>query len=195
MVYFLIDDSYIQDSRKINSSYFFEKGLIPINISYKLNKIPYYENSRHYYRELISCIENDDFQKKLKPINKSSRLNTIYYNPKKTKGKIISYEYIPINIEKYNLVPENSYIKYIYIWSKYGHIKMILKKINLLDCFLEKTDKINLILEDSKKTILGYRNKWIPKSRILLNNTKFIDFSEFINKSNFLMNIVLEKIF
>lgn len=195
MVYFLIDDSYIIESKINNSSYFFNKGLIPINISYKLSKIPYYENSRYYYRDLIEFIKNNDLKKKPKPINKTSRLNTIYYNPKKTKGKIISYEYIPINIEKYNLVPENSYIKYIYIWNKYGEIKMILKKINLLDCFFEKIDKINLILEDSKKTILGYRTKWIPKSRILLNNTKFIDFSEFINKSNFLMNIVLENIF
>ena len=101
MVYFLIDDSYVIESKKNNSSYFFSKGLIPINISYRLNKIPYYENSRYYYRDLIELIKNDNLQKKPKPINKTSRLNTIYYNPKKTKGKIISYEYIPINISFY----------------------------------------------------------------------------------------------
>ena len=116
MVRFLIDNNTISISVKLNKGYFWDRGLIPINFSYKLQKIPYYENSRHFFREL-NLFGESNYLKKNKPIKNSKRISTLYYNPKKTKGKIISYEYIPTKIEKYNNVPENLFIESIDIWS------------------------------------------------------------------------------
>ena len=82
MVYFLIDNNFIDTSLKNNKGFFLDKCLVPINATYKLDKFPYYQNSRYYYRYLEDILKNNK-QKTTKPCSKSNRISDIYYNPKK----------------------------------------------------------------------------------------------------------------
>jgi len=206
MVYFLIDNSYILTTIKYNNRFFWNKGLIPININYKLNKIPYYENSRYYYRnteKLIDkkIIDKKTVDKKLKPVQNSSRLSDLYYNSKKSRGKIIKFEYIPIKSQKYNITPERTYIRSVEIWTNSPYLDTFNKTLFLYTNFLKKGVKIKFILEDYKYSLYGTRYKWIPyKEYNITNSIQYLDISDFINNSftieenecNFTINIILE---
>ena len=202
MVYFLIDNYFIDNSLKNNKGFFFSKCLVPININYSLDKFPYYQNSRYYYRDLKDILKND-IQKTAKPYSKSNRISDIYYNPKKNKGKIIKYEYIPRYIPKYNNTPLNTYIEKIEIYSNIHRSEKILKNIYLLDKYMNKIKSIEFVLLDINKTYIGYKYIWIAKNKCKLDEKiYFLGINEFIaeiknldwKKSKFLLNIALEYI-
>ena len=51
MVLLLIDDS-ILDNDIINDNFFTNNNIIPLNTDIGIIKVPYYYNSKHYYRDL-----------------------------------------------------------------------------------------------------------------------------------------------
>lgn len=198
MVYFLIDNSYISDSLKYNHGFFWNSGIIPINIDYKLDKIPYYENSRHLYRDIRKIQDAGIFTKSTKPIKNSSRISELYYNPKKRKGQITKYEYVPIKQQKYNIVPKHTTVRCVHIWSNDDYVSGVCRDLNCYREFLHNSIKIKFILEDIKYTIHKIRYTWIPFVELSIGDARYLDISDFIKGSvefengDFFINIVLD---
>lgn len=92
-------------------SYHIKTNVIPINSYYKLFKVPYYKNSSYYYRNIHNTT---DFHKLLnneytpKPI--SNKIYNIgkYYNPDIKSNIYIKDEILPIKVDKYNIITDNS---------------------------------------------------------------------------------------
>ena len=126
MVLLLIDNS-ILDNDKVNSNYFTDNNVILLNTNLGIMKLPYYYNSKHYYRDF--CIQDlsnieEVSKKKNKPVNYAKFSSKSFYNPKQKKGDIISHEYIPTKMKKYNIVPERFKISRIVIWTNETYISV-----------------------------------------------------------------------
>ena len=119
MVLLLIDDS-ILDNDIINDKFFTNNNIIPLNTDIGIIKVPYYYNSKHYYRDLSinNQIKYEDMMEiKLKPVNYAKYASISFYNPNASNGDIISHEYIPTKMRKYNIAPESIIIKRIVVWT------------------------------------------------------------------------------
>ena len=184
MVLLLIDDS-ILDNDEVNSNYFTDHNIIPLNSDIGIMKLPYYYNSKHYYRDLslkdLSDIETIS-QKRLKPVNYAKYTSQSFYNPKQNKGKIESYEYIPTKMRKYNITPENIIINRIVIWTKRSYISVnpYLEIFNTISTL--NSEKINFVTYSICDKI--YFNEYIlipkDKSKISIYENTFLDLSKII---------------
>lgn len=147
MVLLLIDDS-ILDNDIINDNFFTNNNIIPLNTDIGIIKVPYYYNSKHYYRDL--SINNqfkyeDTIEIKLKPVNYAKYASISFYNPKVSRGDIISHEYIPTKMRKYNIAPESVTINRIVIWTNNTYISTTPFMNILYNDSLLNSVKINFI--------------------------------------------------
>ena len=178
---------------KYNSNFFKDNYIIPINCSINIAKLPYYENSKYYYRNIQNHVDLDKFmQKSNKPKKIANNISQHFYNPKFGRGKIINYEYIPTKVEYYNRVAKNFYIKRIVLWTK-DTLNDILLKVKITNSILSfKSYNINfLIISVKNKT---YFNEYIllPKNKyiFLADREYYIDLSSILSKldkSNFVI--------
>ena len=114
----LLLDSNLFHNR-YNSNFFKNNYIISINCSINIVKLPYYENSKYYYRDIKNYVDIDKYmQKSNKPKKIANNISPHFYNPKFGRGKIINYEYIPTKVEYYNRVAKNFYIKRIVLGQK-----------------------------------------------------------------------------
>ena len=184
MVLLLIDDS-ILDNDKVNNNYFTNNNIIPLNSSIGIMKIPYFYNMKHYYRDF--CI-NDLFniekcnQKTYKPVNYARYSSKFSYNPKNNKGDIISYEYIPTKMKKYNITPKKIIINRVVLWTNQTYISLTpyleiinadltlnSQKINFITYSIENKNNFNEFILIPKK-----------KSLITINDNTLLDLGNII---------------
>ena len=89
MVYFLIDNHFIENDYKYNSGFFTEMNLLAINLDYNIENIPYYKNSKYFYRNLLQHKKlNIEIlnQYVYKPEISNNQISYNYFNVKKKKG-------------------------------------------------------------------------------------------------------------
>ena len=188
MVLLLIDNS-IFDYDKVNDFFYLENNIIPINSNIGIIKIPYHENSKHIFRNLFNytSINIDTISKKNdKPIRYSNSASKKYYNPKLTTGKIIDYEYIPININNYFKLPKSVMIKRLLIWTN-NTINSLNGFVKIKSDFLSNNfDKLYLITKNYRKTAYFNEYELIPKYNynFSIDKTYFLDFSNIFTIKN-----------
>ena len=188
MVLLLIDNSII-DYDKVNNYYFSNQNTICINSNIGIIKVPYYENSRHKYRDLLKYDKTDiDLISKKHPkeIRYNTRANKFYYNPKLNYGKIINYEYIPTNIKNYYKLPYECYISRIIIWTSqtinkvWGFIKI------RHDILSKKYEKLEVVVSEVKKHNYFTEMILLPKFKYKLSTFEnyYIDLGDIFNIKN-----------
>ena len=65
---------------KYNSNFFKDNYIIPINCSINIAKLPYYENSKYYYRNIQNHVDLDKFmQKSNKPKKIANNISQHFY--------------------------------------------------------------------------------------------------------------------
>ena len=195
MVYFLINNHFIENDYNYNNSYFTKNNIIPINIKYFIKTLPYYENSRYFLRSffLKDLYNTENYNnKKFKPIITNNRISNNFYNIKKGPGKILDYELIPIKANLYN-VTKPGYVKYIEIWSKSLPNK-INSELTIVKHYNQEIILSCILIEYAKYSNYLYC-KWLPKEKLHLDtNMQFINFSDLItyNSDFFQISITLE---
>ena len=193
MVLLLIDNSII-DYDKVNDYYFSNQNTICINSNIGIIKVPYHENSRYKYRDLFKFdkIDIDLISKKhAKNIRYGSNFNNNYYNPKLNYGKIINYEYIPINIKNFYKLPQDCYIHRIMVWTNetinkpWGFFKI------RTDILSKKYDKLEVTVSQIKNHKYFTEIILLPKFKYKLSTFEhyYIDVGDIldINKNKFII--------
>mgnify|MGYP001241065278 CR=1 FL=1 len=201
MVFVLIDNTFIENDYIYNSGFFSSINIIAININFKIYKNPYYKNSKWFFRDIFKHIKTD-IEKlntlKYKPIIRTNLISDNYYNIKKPRGDVISYEVLPSISEPYNIINKTGRLIYVKVWTT----ELINKKnpyIKVYKDFLDKSNfiKINTTIIDFLNT--GYYNYYTLcpsyNIKLLSNSNIFIDISDIIcvNK-DLIINILLEEL-
>ena len=192
MVYFLINNHFIENDYNYNNSYFIKKNIIPINIDYFIKSSPYYENSRYFFRTFtinnLYDIENFN-NKKIKPAITNNRISNNFFNVKKGPGKVTNYESIPIKANLYNCI-KSGYIRFIEVWSK-----SLPNKLNpdlTITQYKNKVTKLSCILMEYTQHTNYLYYKWIPKCELHLDtNMLFINFTDLIQYDRDFFQIII----
>lgn len=174
-----------------NTSYFYEKSLLPINISYNLIMSPYHVNSSHKFRDIY---KKEDFNMLLnnkynfKPISSKKYNVGSFYIDTMGKGDIINYEIIPKKINTANKIHKSFYISEIIFFS-HENIH-IFNPILLLSDLFSKTSflKIEFIAYEIEKFKSLYKYIYKPINNMIINRREnyTLDLSDF--NVNYLIN-------
>lgn len=184
-----IDNHFIKNDYVNNLGYFSKKNIIVLNCEFKIKHYPYYENSKHFLRD-VSKINNINFENFnqfftvcYKPIIKSNLISYNYYNVKKPRGKIIDYEKIPEKCIKYNVISNNFNIISIEFWYTFPPQKIIYDLKIYKNIFNDCSFKIiRFILTDFNFNGYYYYYKLFPKSSKNINIEKcnYLDFTDIL---------------
>jgi hypothetical protein len=201
IIYNLLHNNFNKPHIKI-LNFFNKKHMIPFNCNITVEELPYYENSEYHYRDFYKTEDYNLLIKNKrvkKPISRRAYNMGPYYIPELPRGKIEKYEFLPVYIDKYNLIGGAFKIKYIITYTK--NIESFRKKLVIYTGKLNDLKSLCELefLPDNIEDKKFYKYvKWIPIYDPLIKIEQFfvIDFSNFTNqklKNNSEFIICMEK--